>query len=149
MIRKKELFKGEKILQHTEHFRVKFNQTDALGIVWHGNYVDYFEDGREAFGRFYNISYKHIENEGFSVPIVKMSCEHKRPLKYDDEAYIITTFMDDAAAKMLFHFQIFNDRNELVCIGETTQVFTDLQGNLILNTPDFFEEWKRRTGLKK
>lgn len=148
MTRKKELFKGKKILQHTEHFIVKFNQTDALGIVWHGNYVDFFEDGREAFGRAYGISYKHLQDEGYATPIVKMYCEHKKPLRYADEAYIITTFIDDPAAKMLYHFQIFNAYNELVCIGETTQVFTDLNGNLQLNTPDFFENWKIKMGLK-
>ena len=49
---------------------------------------------------------------------------------------------------MCFHFQIFNAQNELVCIGETVQVFTDLQGNLILNTPEFFELWKQKVGLK-
>lgn len=148
MARKKELFKGKIILQHTEPFRVKFNQTDALGIVWHGNYIDFFEDGREAFGRAYGISYKDIQAQGFATPIVKMSCEHKKPLKYADEAYIITTYIDDPAAKMLYHFQIFNASNELVCIGETTQVFTDLEGNLHLNAPDFFEEWKYKMGLK-
>lgn len=147
MTRKKELFKGKSILQHTEHFRVKFNQTDALGIVWHGNYVDFFEDGREAFGRAYEISYKHVQDFGFATPIVKMSSEHKKPLRYADEAYIVTTFINDAAAKMIFHFQIFNSQNELVCTGETTQVFTDLKGNLILNTPEFFEEWKIKMGL--
>lgn len=148
MTRKKELFKGKKILQHQEHFKVKFNQTDALGIVWHGNYVDYFEDGREAFGRHYGISYKHVQDHGLATPIVKMSSEHKRPLKYADDAYIITTFIDDPAAKMLFHFQIFNAQDQLVCIGETTQVFTDFQGNLLLNAPAFFEEWKQKVGLK-
>src|SRR5690554_2354936 len=147
MTRKKELFKGKKILQHTEHFIVKFNQTDALGIVWHGNYIDFFEDGREAFGRRYGISYKHIQNEGYATPIVAMSSEHKRPLRYDDEAYIITTFVNDLAAKMVFHFQIFNSKDELVCIGETTQVFTDLEGNLQLNNPPFFEKWKNKMGL--
>lgn len=148
MTRKKELFKGKNILQHTERFKVKFNQTDALGIVWHGNYVDYFEDGREAFGRHFGISYKHVQDQGFATPIVKMLSEHKRPLKYADEAYIVTTFIDDLAAKMCFHFQIFNAQHELVCIGETVQVFTDLQGNLILNTPEFFELWKQKVGLK-
>jgi len=147
MIKRKDPFKTNKTLQHTEHFKVKFNQTDALGIVWHGNYIDYFEDGREAFGRFYGISYKDVQNHGFATPIVKTQSEHKKPLRYADDAYIVTTFVDSPAAKMVFHFEIYNDHHELVCTGETTQVFTDLSGNLIITLPSFFEEWKRKTGL--
>jgi len=138
MIKRKELFKTENTLQHTEHFKVKFNQTDALGIVWHGNYIDYFEDGREAFGRHYGISYKHVQDHGFATPIVKTQSEHKKPLRYADDAYIVTTFIDSPAAKMIFKFDIFNDKDELVCTGETTQVFTDFQGTFIMSMPEFF-----------
>lgn len=147
MIKRKEAFNTNKTLQHTEHFKVKFNQTDALGIVWHGNYIDYFEDGREAFGRFYGISYKHVQNHGFATPIIKTQSEHKKPLHYADDAYIVTTFIDSPAAKMIFRFEIFNDKDELVCTGETTQVFTDLNGSLIITLPAFFEDWKRQVGL--
>lgn len=147
MIKRKELFKSQNTIQHTEHFKVKFNQTDALGIVWHGNYIDYFEDGREAFGRYYGISYKHVQDHGFATPIVKTQSEHKKPLRYADDAYIVTTFVDSPAAKMIFKFDIFNDKDELVCTGETTQVFTDFKGNLIMTMPEFFEQWKRKVGL--
>jgi|SRR5690606_4561659 len=147
MIKRKEPFKTNKILQHTEYFKVKFNQTDALGIVWHGNYIDYFEDGREAFGRHYGISYKDVQDQGFATPIVKTQSEHKKPLRYADNAYIITTFIDSPAAKLQFEFEIFNDQNELVCSGSTTQVFTDFGGNLIITMPEFFEQWKRKVGL--
>lgn len=147
MIKRKDSFKTNKTLQHTEHFKVKFNQTDALGIVWHGNYIDYFEDGREAFGRHYGISYKDVQNNGFATPIVKTESEHKKPLRYADDAYIVTTFIDSPAAKLLFEFEIFNDKDELVCYGKTTQVFTDFDGNLIITMPEFFEQWKRKVGL--
>ena len=147
MIKRKEPFNQGKTLQHTEHFKVKFNQTDALGIVWHGNYIDYFEDGREAFGRHYGISYKHVQDQGFATPIVKTQSEHKKPLKYADDAYIVTTFIDSPAAKMIFSFEIYNAQHELVCLGETTQVFTDFDGNLIISVPEFFEQWKQKVGL--
>jgi len=147
MNRRKERFKTDKILQHTEHFKVKFNETDALGIVWHGNYIGYFEDGREAFGRHYGISYKDIQQNGYATPIVKVLSEHKRPLHYADDAYIITTYVDCAAAKMIFNFEIYNAQDELVCTGETVQVFTDFENNLILSIPPFLEEWKKKVGM--
>lgn len=147
MTKIREPFNTAKILQHTEHFKVKFNQTDALGIVWHGNYIDYFEDGREAFGRHFGISYKDVQDHGFATPIIKTQSEHKKPLRYADDAYIVTTYIDSLAAKLIFKFEIYNQSNELVCTGETTQVFTDLKGNLIITMPAFFEEWKRKVGL--
>src|SRR5690606_3545348 len=125
MIKRKDPFKTNKTLQHTEHFKVKFNQTDALGIVWHGNYIDYFEDGREAFGRHYGISYKDVQNNGLATPIAKTEREHIQPLRYAVDADIVTTFVDAPAAKLRFVFEIFNDKEELVCYGKTTQVFTD------------------------
>ncbi|MBA5792107.1 acyl-CoA thioesterase [Flavobacterium sp. xlx-214] len=147
MTKIREPFNTAKMLQHTEHFKVKFNQTDALGIVWHGNYIDYFEDGREAFGRHFGISYKDVQDHGFATPIIKTQSEHKKPLRYADDAYIVTTYIDSPAAKLIFKFEIYNQSNELVCTGETTQVFTDLKGNLIITMPAFFEEWKRKVGL--
>ncbi len=103
--------------------------------------------GREAFGRHYGISYKHVQDHGFATPIIKTQTEHKKPLRYADDAYIVTTFIDSPAAKMIFKFEIFNAQHELVCLGETTQVFTDFDGNLIITVPPFFEQWKQKVGL--
>src|SRR5690606_40585619 len=113
MIKRKERFNTSNTLQFTEHFKVKFNQTDALGIVWHGNYIDCFEDGREAFGRHYGISYKDVQNNGFATPIVKTESEHKKPLRYADDAYIVTTFIDSPRSEE--HTSELQSRENLVC----------------------------------
>ncbi len=136
-----------KTLVHQSHFTVRFNETDPLGIVWHGNYITYFEDGREAFGHHFGISYLDIQKSGYVTPIVKSVCEHKFPLKYGDSCRIETTFVDSLAAKMIYKFKIYNQNNQLVCIGETTQVFLDNQGELMLTLPPFFVEWKQKVGL--
>ncbi|MGU9937238.1 acyl-CoA thioesterase [Empedobacter brevis] len=137
-----------KTLVHHSNFAVRFNETDPLGIVWHGNYITYFEDGREAFGRHFGISYLDIQKSGFVTPIIKSVCEHKFPLKYGDICRIETTYEDTLAAKMIFKFKIFNQNEKLVCIGETIQVFLDKEGELMLTLPLFFEEWKKKVGLQ-
>lgn len=147
MIRKKDLYKEVPELTVTCDVRIRFNETDALGIVWHGNYISYFEDGREAFGRKHQISYLDVMRQGYSTPIVKSVCEHKLPLKYGDVVRIETIFVDTPAAKMVFRFKIYNSENQIVCTGETTQVFLDEEGNLTLNIPPFFEVWKKKIGL--
>ncbi len=127
-------------------FRVRFSETDPLGIVWHGHYVTYFEDGREAFGHTYGISYQHIRDMGYLAPVVKCTCEYKLPLRHGEEATIETTFVNNPAAKMVFAYRILNSRQQLVATGETIQVFTDFDANLVLVNPPFFEAWKKKHG---
>lgn len=133
----------QKTIKSNYEFQVPFRDCDPLKIVWHGNYLAYFENGREAFGRTHGISYSDVQAHGFVVPIVKSVCDYKLSLKYDDVATVETTFVETAAAKMIFQYKIFNQENKIVCTGETIQVFLDLDGNLQLNNPAFFEDWKR------
>lgn len=149
MIRRKELYKEAIDLTVSEEIRVRFNETDPLGIVWHGYYITYFEDGREAFGRHHGISYLDIADSGYTTPIVKSTCEHKLSLRYGDVIRIETTIVDTPAAKMIFRYRIFDAKNEIACTGETVQVFLDNQGELMLTNPPFFEEWKQKVGLTK
>ncbi len=137
----------KKEISFTSEIRVRFTETDPLGIVWHGNYIQYFEDGREAFGREYGISYLEQKAHGFTSPIVKSSCEHKLPLRYGDVATIETVFVNALAAKMIFRYKIFDPNNKLACIGETTQVFLNDDGELSLTNPEFFKNWKQKMGL--
>ncbi len=135
------------MLKHATKFRVRFNETDPLGIVWHGHYITYFEDGREAFGEAFGISYRDIKANGFLAPIVKCTCEYKSPLRHGDWAEIETTFINNAAAKMVFQYKIRNAARQIVATGETVQVFTDSDGELILTNPPFFATWKAKHGL--
>ncbi len=137
----------KKEISFSSEVRVRFTETDPLGIVWHGNYIQYFEDGREAFGRHHGISYLDQKRHNFSTPIVKSSCEHKLPLKYGDVATIKTTYVDSRAAKMIFKYEILNPEGKVVCTGETVQVFVELMGEMSLEIPDFFREWKEKVGL--
>lgn len=147
MIKRKEQFNEATALTVTQEIRVRFNETDPLGIVWHGHYITYFEDGREAFGRYHGISYLDVFDSGFTTPIVKSICEHKLSLRYGDVARIETTIVDTPAAKMIFRYKIFDTNNEIACTGETIQVFLDKEGELMLTIPPFYEEWKRKVGL--
>lgn len=141
--------KKNKEITYTTQTRIRFVETDPLGIVWHGNYIQYFEDGREAFGRKHGISYLDQKKYGYATPIVKSSTEHKLPLSYGDVATIKTIYVDSPAAKMVFRYEIYNQNKELVCTGETVQVFVDEigKGELSLTLPDFFVDWKKKVGL--
>lgn len=136
------------MLSHTSKFRIRFNETDPLGIVWHGHYVTYLEDGREAFGEKFGISYKDIQNADLFAPVVKCVVDYKLPLKHGEHAVIETNFINQAAAKLHFAYKIFNEEGRLAATGETVQVFTDQKGELFLSNPSFFEAWKKKYKLK-
>ncbi len=136
-------------IKESTSIRVRFNETDPLGIVWHGNYISYFEEGREDFGRKHGLSYLDVQRKGYVTPIVESSSKHLLPLKYGDVALVETTFVDSVSAKIIFNYKILNPEGEVACIGKTVQVFVDNNGTLALNFPPFFEAWKRRNGLLK
>jgi len=146
-MKRKEHYREAEELKVSTEIRIRFNETDPLGIVWHGNYITYFEDGREAFGRKHGISYHDIHSFDYTTPIVKSVCEHKLPLRFGDVIRIETTIVDTPAAKMIFRYKIFGADDKLACIGETTQVFLDANGQLSLTVPAYFEKWKRKNGL--
>lgn len=136
------------VLTTTHQISVRFNEVDSLGIVWHGHYIAYFEEAREAFGKQFGISYLDIKKQGYDVPIVKTATEHLLSLKYGDVLTVETTFKDSRAAKMIFSYIIKNTQGKIVCKGETTQVFTSINnGELALSNPEFYKNWKLKHGL--
>jgi len=119
---------------------------DSLGIAWHGHYVKYFEDGREAFGAEHGLGYLDVYENGLVIPIVSLTCNYRQPLQYGDSILVETTYVDSPAAKIEFHYKVFRlGEQTLVAEGSTTQVFLDAETRtLLLNSPDFFENWKKR-----
>ncbi|HPH45746.1 MAG TPA: acyl-CoA thioesterase [Chryseolinea sp.] len=140
---KKEVIR--KSLSYRTEMNVRFNETDPLGIVWHGHYLRYFEDGREAFGKAYGLSYLDVYQQGFAVPVVSAECHYKKPLRYGDHMIIETTCVNVASAKLTFEYKIFDAATTgLVAHGSTVQVFVDAKTfDLQLTNPDFFENWKK------
>ncbi len=125
---------------------VRFNEADPLGIVWHGHYIRYFEDGREAFGNHYGIGYLDFYKKGFVIPVVHVDCSFKKSLRYGDIVVVETTFTPCDAAKLLFGYRLYNKKNhQLVATGSSIQVFLDSKhSTLQLTNPPFFEAWKRK-----
>jgi acyl-CoA thioester hydrolase len=128
---------------------VRFNEADPLGIVWHGHYIRYFEDGREAFGNIHGLSYLDFYNHGYVVPIVNVQCDYKLSLRYGEKMIVETKYIPCDAAKIVFQYAIFNAAtNKLVAKGSSIQVFLDrAHSQLQLTNPPFFDEWKIKHGM--
>ncbi|MFT3826155.1 MAG: acyl-CoA thioesterase [Chitinophagaceae bacterium] len=139
----------QKELSDRTEILVRFNEADPLGIVWHGHYVRYFEDGREAFGIKHGIGYLDFYRNGLVVPVVSIQCDYKRSLRYGDRVIIETTYVPNEAAKLTFSYRLFNAATgEVVATGTSVQVFLDKDNSVLqLTNPTFFEDWKRKQAL--
>ena len=138
-----------KVLTDRTEVAVRFNEADPLGIVWHGHYIRYFEDGREAFGNTHGLSYLDFYRQGFVVPVVKDNCDYKRSLRYGDKVIIESRFIPSHAAKIIFEYTLSNAATgEIVANGSSMQVFLDKEtSTLQLTSPAFFNEWKKKHDL--
>ncbi len=135
-------------LYNTTSFIPRFGETDAMGVVWHGNYIKYFEDGRESFGEQFDLRYLDFYDNNLLTPIVKITCDYKKPLVYGDKGVVITEFKNTPAAKIIFQYKILNAAdNALVAEGHTEQVFINKEGTLQLTNPDFYQRWKKKHNL--
>ena len=125
---------------------IRFSEVDSLRIVWHGNYIKYFEDAREAFGKKYQFGYLDVFEAGFVTPLVHIHCDYKKPLKYGDTVIAKAIFQNTEAAKIIFKYELYNyNTKELVATGETIQVFLTVQSQeLYIITPEFMCNWKKK-----
>jgi len=127
---------------------VRFSEVDSMGVVWHGNFIKYFEDGREAFGHEYGIGYMQIHRLGYFAPLINVSCDYKSYVSYEDKVSIETTFVDSPAAKIIFSYKVLNlTKGELAATGSSTQVLVNHNKELILTIPEFFMNWKKKHKL--
>ena len=134
-----------KELKATVPLKIRFSEVDSMNIVWHGSYVMYFEDAREAFGKKYGIAYLDIFGHGYYAPLVDLSFKYKSPITYDMKPEITITYKPVDAAKIVFDYEITNPENgEVLATGHSVQVFMDLNYQLVWVNPEFYEEWKKK-----
>lgn len=127
---------------------IRFSEVDSLGIVWHGNYVKYLEDGREAFGREFGLGYDDVYKSGLLIPIIKLDIDFKLPVRYGEEVLIETTFVNEAAAKIVFDYTLYRKSDDaLVLTARSIQVFLNEKSELEMTNPDFYLNWKKKMGL--
>lgn len=129
---------------------IRFSEVDSMGVVWHGNYVQFLEDARETFGTLHGMGYMDVYRNGYFIPVVNMNIDYKQRAEYEDNLIVKIELKDTFAAKMIFNYVVMNaDTEQILATATTTQVFTNAKtGELNLNIPDFYVEWKKERGLK-
>ena len=108
---------------NTISVRVRYAETDQMGIVYHANYAQYLELGRIAWLKQLGFSYKKMEEDGIILPVISLSLNYKRSATYDDKLTIVTKLVKKPTVKIAFDYQIFNEDNQLLVEANTVLAF--------------------------
>lgn len=134
-----------KTLTAVHPFEIRFSEVDSMNIVWHGSYMLYFEDAREAFGAKYGMEYMTIFGNGYYAPLVEMDFKFKSPLRYESHPEIIITYRPTESAKIVFDYEIRDRDTGTVCAtGRSVQVFMDRNYELVWESPEFYRNWQKK-----
>ena len=118
-------------------FRVRYSETDQMGVVYHGNYAQYLEMGRVEWLREMGISYKTMEEEGVMLPVISLHVDFKKSIRYDDLITVRTTLKKKPSVKIEFDFQIFNETRDLLATATVVLAFIDMKRNRPIRCPQY------------
>ncbi|MBZ4686720.1 MAG: acyl-CoA thioester hydrolase, YbgC/YbaW family [Clostridiales bacterium] len=109
--------------------RVRYAETDKMGVVYHSNYFVWMEIGRTELFRKMGLPYKVIEEKGIIFPVVEAFCRYKKSALYDDEIVIETVLKHYSAAKVVLDYKIIRKKDEvLLAEGETVHGIVTTEG---------------------
>ena len=111
------------LIHDVTDLRVRYFDTDQMGIVYYGNYARFYEIGRVETMRFIGIDYRELEDKGVGMPVYDMTTRFLRPARYDDILTVRVTVPQMPKTRMLFQYEIFNQHGQLLNTGTTTLVF--------------------------
>lgn len=123
--------------------KVRFVETDMMGVVHHANYFRWFEMGRVEYLRQIKISLLEMMADNIVFPITHVDCQYRASAKFDDYILIETTMTEVSPVKMVFTYKIFREADGvLLATGNTQNVFTDNQGKIIRLPNKYFSNLK-------
>jgi acyl-CoA thioester hydrolase len=126
------------MFENSIQVRVRYAETDQMGYVYYGNYATYFEVGRVESLRKLGMSYKALEESGIMLPVLDYKSKFLKPAKYDDLLTIKVKIKEIPTARLHFEYEVFNESNELLTIGDTTLVFVNALTKRPCPAPDQF-----------
>ena len=125
---------------HETQIRVRYGETDQMGVVYHGNYAQYLEVARVEWLRSIDISYKKMEEEGVMLPVVNLNINFKKPALYDEVITIKTKLREKPTVKIIIDQELYNEKDQLIANSSITLVFVDMKTKRPINCPDYLLE---------
>ena len=117
--------------------RVRYSETDQMGVVYHGNYAQFFEMGRTEWLRSLGVTYKDMELNGIILPVVSLNLTFIKSALYDDILTIHTFLKKEPMVKIEFNYEIKNQLDELICTGSSVLAFMNSKNMKPTRCPDY------------
>lgn len=114
---------------HEIPIRVRYSETDAMGLLHHANYIAYFEIARTELFRAYGGDYRAMEERGFFLVVVSVECKYKRPARYDDQLTVKVRLERWTGAKLVHEYEVIRGQ-ELIAAGRTVLACVNRQGEV-------------------
>ena len=121
----------------TTKTRVRYSETDQMGVVYHGNYAQFFELGRTEWLRSLGVTYKNMEVSGIMLPVISLKCNFIKSALYDDVLTIHTFLKKEPLVKIEFDYEIKNQDAELICTGNTVLAFMNSETLKPIRCPEY------------
>lgn len=127
----------EDLKNNVNKLRVRYGETDQMGVVYYGNYAQYFEVGRTEWLRAFGITYKQMEADGFLLPVISLNIKYKKPARYDDVITVKTSLVKLPSVTIEFNYEIFNEAGDILVEGNTVLAFIDVNRNRPTKCPRY------------
>ena len=122
------------MIQSRAQVTVRYAETDMMGIVYHANYLPWFEIGRTTLLKEIGVPYRQLETEGYRLPVLEISAKYAKPAVYDDTLTVVTTMNEKPLLRIRLEYEIFRDQ-ELLATGYSIHAFVDLKGRPVRPPP--------------
>lgn len=126
------------MIQSRTQVTVRYAETDMMGVVYHGNYLPWFEIGRTTLLREQGLPYRQLEEDGFRLPVLEVAVKYLRPAVYDDTVTIVTTLRERPLLRIRLDYEVYRGE-ELLATGSTVHAFIDRSGRPV-RPPAAFSE---------
>ncbi|RBW56730.1 acyl-CoA thioesterase [Tenacibaculum sp. E3R01] len=123
--------------EHFSTIRIRYSETDQMGVVYHGNYAQFFEIGRTEWLRTLGVTYKYMEKTGVMLPVISLNCNFKKSAFYDDFITIKTYLKKTPTVKIEFNYEIVNQDNDILCTGSTSLAFINSETKRPIRCPEY------------
>lgn len=123
---------------HSEtRLKVRYSETDQMGVVHHGNYAQYLELARIDWLAKLGISYKSMEESGIMLPVFTIDLKFKKSAYFDDDLIVKTFLREIPTVKIIFDYEIYNHKQELLTTASTTLVFVNSDSRKPISCPTY------------
>lgn len=122
---------------------VRYQETDQMGVVYHANYLIWFEIGRTKFVKRIGLDYAKMEEQGVLAPVINAQLSYKKPIHYGEEAYVETWLEKYDGIRTVYAYQILNGENNIAVSGTTEHVIVKKGSFRPLSLRKSFPDWHK------